>query len=61
MLFSLVLTIFAVTVLDASSPSRTGRVDPPATGVLGTLMYSLLSMLVSLPSAIITYRYGNII
>ncbi|KAH9839531.1 mitochondrial carrier [Rhodofomes roseus] len=56
LLFSLVLTIFAVTVLDANSPSRAGRVDPPTAGVLGTLMYSLLSMLVSLPSAIITYR-----
>ncbi|EPT05042.1 hypothetical protein FOMPIDRAFT_1021734 [Fomitopsis schrenkii] len=56
LLFSLVLTVFAAAVLDASSPSRTGRIDPPATGVLGTLMFSLLSMLVSLPAAIITYR-----
>ncbi|KAH9935480.1 mitochondrial carrier [Fomitopsis serialis] len=56
LLFSLVLTVFAVTVLNANSASRTGRVDPPAGGILGTLMYSLLSMLVSLPAAIITYR-----
>lgn len=54
---SVVLTVFAVTVLDATNPTYQGRVNPPAAGVLGTLAFSLFSMLVSLPVAIITYRY----
>ncbi|KAI0930416.1 hypothetical protein AcW1_009117 [Taiwanofungus camphoratus] len=53
---SVVLTVFAVTVLDATNPTYQGRVNPPAAGVLGTLAFSLFSMLVSLPVAIITYR-----
>jgi len=55
-LSSLVLTVFAVTALDASTPSTPGRVDPPVAGPFGTLAYGLLSMLISLPAAIITYR-----
>ncbi|KZT11031.1 mitochondrial carrier [Laetiporus sulphureus 93-53] len=54
--FSLVLTIFAVAVLNANTPSTPGRADPPAAGLFGTLAFGMLSMLMSLPAAIITYR-----
>lgn len=57
LLASIVITIFAVVVLDATSASMQGRVNPPQAGLLGTLGYNLFSMAISLPVAIITYRY----
>jgi len=56
LLSSLVLTVFTVMVLDVNNPSTPGRLTPPNTGLFGTLAYSLVAMLVSLPAAIITYR-----
>ncbi|KAF9820306.1 hypothetical protein IEO21_01520 [Rhodonia placenta] len=56
LLFSLVLSVFAVTVLDADRASTLGRINPPVAGPFGTLAFGLLSMLLSLPTAVITYR-----
>ncbi|OBZ67067.1 hypothetical protein A0H81_12846 [Grifola frondosa] len=56
LLASSILTLFAVTTFDFKNVRVNGRVDPPDAGVLGTLAYSLFSMLLSLPAAIITYR-----
>ena len=54
---SVVITLFAVTFLNATSASMQGRVNPPQAGWLGTLVYDLFSIVISLPIAIITYRY----
>ncbi|CCM03583.1 uncharacterized protein FIBRA_05720 [Fibroporia radiculosa] len=56
-LFSLVLTLFTVAVLGASMASTPGRAIPPAVaGPFGTLAFGLVSMLLFLPFAILTYR-----
>ncbi|KAJ7680385.1 hypothetical protein DFH06DRAFT_1265406 [Mycena polygramma] len=49
------VSLAILTFMDAPS-ARHGSYRAPAAGVLGTLLYSLLMMLLSLPSAIITYR-----
>ncbi|KAF7288693.1 hypothetical protein HMN09_01375300 [Mycena chlorophos] len=53
MITALLMSLVILTFLDAS-PGRHYR--PPVTGVLGSLFYGLLLVIVSLPSAIITYR-----
>ncbi|KAJ6499951.1 hypothetical protein C8R47DRAFT_1109730 [Mycena vitilis] len=49
------VSLAILTFMDTSS-ARHGSYRAPAAGILGTLLYSLLMMLLSLPSAIITYR-----
>lgn len=53
-LSTLVVTVFVVIFLNA--PKHHGAYKAPNTGPLGTLVYSLLMMLISLPTAILTYR-----
>ncbi|KAG2015483.1 hypothetical protein CC2G_008752 [Coprinopsis cinerea AmutBmut pab1-1] len=50
------LTIFVVLFLDADKPRRHSKYRAPDSGILGTLFYSILMLIVSLPSTIITYR-----
>ncbi|KIK67358.1 hypothetical protein GYMLUDRAFT_37460 [Collybiopsis luxurians FD-317 M1] len=56
---TLLSTLFVTTVIlifmDTPSPSH-GKYVAPNTSILGTLFYSTLMMLVSLPTSIITYR-----
>jgi hypothetical protein len=56
---SLLSTLFVTGVIlifmDTPSPSH-GKYHAPNTSLLGTLFYSILMMLVSLPTSIITYR-----
>ncbi|KAJ6593960.1 hypothetical protein B0H19DRAFT_43111 [Mycena capillaripes] len=54
-LTALVVSLAIITFTDAPN-SRHSSYRAPATGILGTLFYSLFMMLLSLPSAIITYR-----
>ncbi|KAJ7462367.1 mitochondrial carrier domain-containing protein [Mycena galericulata] len=54
-LTALTVSIALLTFLDAPR-HRHGAYRPPVAGVLGTLFYSVGMMILSLPSAIITYR-----
>jgi len=57
MLSTLAVTIYILVFLDTpSARSRHGAYRAPETGVLGTLAYSVVMMLISLPTAILTYR-----
>ncbi|KAF8893801.1 hypothetical protein BD779DRAFT_1503481 [Infundibulicybe gibba] len=51
---TLVVTAFIVTFLDTKP--RHGAYKAPEAGILGTLVYSLAMMLISLPTAVLTYR-----
>ncbi|KAF9465064.1 hypothetical protein BDZ94DRAFT_1190125 [Collybia nuda] len=55
MLSTVFVTIFILLFLDTPK-TRHGAYRPPEAGVLGTLMYSVAMMLISLPTAILTYR-----
>ncbi|KAG6819579.1 hypothetical protein H0H93_010505 [Arthromyces matolae] len=55
LLSTLVVSIFILTFLDTPR-ERHGAYRAPETGILGTLIYSVLMMLISLPTAILTYR-----
>jgi len=50
-----VVTVFILLFLDAPR-GRHGAYRAPEAGILGTLFYSVAMMLISLPTAIITYR-----
>lgn len=52
---TLVLTFFVVVAFKSNTIHR-GGYSAPSTGVLGMLGYSLLMMIVALPSVVITYR-----
>ncbi|TFK75362.1 mitochondrial carrier [Pluteus cervinus] len=54
LLSSAVITVFILFFLDA--PPRHGAYKAPTAGIIGTLAYSVGMMLISLPTAIITYR-----
>ncbi|EIM83099.1 mitochondrial carrier [Stereum hirsutum FP-91666 SS1] len=58
LLSNTVLTLFGALFLDASpsNPRNHGVYNAPSTGIIGTLVYSIFLMLVSLPAVIITYR-----
>ncbi|KAA1473905.1 mitochondrial carrier [Dentipellis sp. KUC8613] len=58
LLWNVTLMMFSVLFLNASlaSPRNHGVYNAPATGLLGTLFYSLFLTLISLPAVIITYR-----
>ncbi|RDB24944.1 hypothetical protein Hypma_007873 [Hypsizygus marmoreus] len=55
MLSTLIVTLFILTFLDTPK-TRHGAYRPPETGILGSLVYSVAMMLISLPTAILTYR-----
>ncbi|KAF9227393.1 hypothetical protein BS17DRAFT_775408 [Gyrodon lividus] len=55
LLSTAIVTLFLMVFLSDSN-LRHGRYSTPSTGVLGTLMYSLFAMLISLPQTIITDR-----
>ncbi|KAF8235952.1 hypothetical protein L208DRAFT_1391331 [Tricholoma matsutake] len=55
LLSTLVVTAFILLFLDAPR-SRHGAYRAPEAGILGTLAYSVGMMLISLPTAILTYR-----
>ncbi|KAK7472829.1 hypothetical protein VKT23_000936 [Stygiomarasmius scandens] len=55
LLSTLVVTLMIVVFLDTPTPSH-NKYRAPETGILGTLFYSIVMMLVALPTAIITYR-----
>ncbi|KAF6761209.1 hypothetical protein DFP72DRAFT_987996 [Ephemerocybe angulata] len=55
-LTTLAVTLFVLLALDPEKPRRHSKYAAPDTGVLGTLFYSILMLLVSLPSTILTYR-----
>jgi len=52
---TLFVTGFIVAFMDTPSPSH-GKYHAPNTSLLGTLLYSMMMMLISLPTSIITYR-----
>lgn len=52
-----VLMLFTVLALNSTTGSFRGRAEPPVTGALGTLAFSLFTMLLSLPVVILTDRY----
>jgi len=53
----LVITLFIMKFLDSPQP-RHGTYRSPEAGVIGTLVYSIAMMLMSLPTVVITYRYA---
>ncbi|KAG6832597.1 hypothetical protein H0H92_014433 [Tricholoma furcatifolium] len=55
LLSTLVVTIFILLFLDVPR-TRHGAYRAPEAGLLGTLVYSVAMMLISLPTAILTYR-----
>ncbi|KAJ4497077.1 hypothetical protein C8R41DRAFT_823200 [Lentinula lateritia] len=55
LLSTLFVTGVILTFMDTPSPSH-GRYHAPNTSLLGTLFYSIIMMLISLPTSIITYR-----
>ncbi|RXW25622.1 hypothetical protein EST38_g265 [Candolleomyces aberdarensis] len=50
------VTVFVLAVFDPEKPRRHSKYAAPDTGILGTLVYSILMLLVSLPATILTYR-----
>ncbi|KAF8161135.1 hypothetical protein B0H34DRAFT_699604 [Crassisporium funariophilum] len=52
---SLIIGFIILLFIDTDKP-RHGRYRAPETGVLGTLVYSLGMLVISLPTAILTYR-----
>ncbi|THH30784.1 hypothetical protein EUX98_g3405 [Antrodiella citrinella] len=50
-----VLTLFAVFALNAD-PRYRGRTTPPESGIIGTLVYAVFSIILSMPAIIISYR-----
>ncbi|KAG5648488.1 hypothetical protein DXG03_003099 [Asterophora parasitica] len=55
LLSTVIVTLFILLFLDAPR-TRHGAYRAPEAGVLGTLVYSVGMMLISLPTAILTYR-----
>lgn len=55
LLETLVLTAFVVVALDPTSVRYGGRA--PNTGILGSLAYATVAMILNLPAVVITYRY----
>ena len=53
------LVVFALVVFGPATPHPRGAYNAPATGVLGSLLYSFVLMIVSLPGIILTYRYAR--
>ncbi|KAJ4467938.1 mitochondrial carrier domain-containing protein [Lentinula edodes] len=60
LLSTLFVTGVILTFMDTPSPSH-GRYHAPNTSLLGTLFYSIIMMLISLPTSIITYRYAKFV
>ena len=54
LLETLFLTGFVVLALDSDSVRYGGRV--PNTGVLGSLVYATVALILNLPAVVITYR-----
>ncbi|CAA7261625.1 unnamed protein product [Cyclocybe aegerita] len=54
-LSTLFISLIILLFLDTDQP-RHGKYRAPETGILGTLFYSLAMLVVSLPTAVITYR-----
>jgi len=52
---TLAISIMILLAVDTDQP-RHGKYRAPETGVLGTLFYSLSMLIISLPTAILTYR-----
>ena len=52
---TVVLTVFVVIVLDIDALRYGART--PNTGILGSLAYATVALLMSLPAIVITYRY----
>lgn len=52
-----VLTFFAIIALSDDVRYRRSKGNPPASGVLELILYSVFLIAVSLPATIITYRY----
>jgi len=50
------LTIFVLLFVDAEKPRRHSRYRAPDSGIVGTLFYSIMMLIVQLPTTIITYR-----
>ncbi|KAF5393436.1 hypothetical protein D9757_000636 [Collybiopsis confluens] len=55
LLSTLFVTAIILLFMDTPSPSH-GKYVAPNTSILGTLFYSILMMLLSLPTSVITYR-----
>ncbi|KAJ3554082.1 hypothetical protein NM688_g3289 [Phlebia brevispora] len=54
LLETLILTIFVVSVLDSDAVRYGGRA--PNTGILGSLAYATVALILNLPAVVITYR-----
>lgn len=55
LLETVILTVFVVLVLDSDSVRYGGRA--PNTGILGSLAYATVALILNLPAVVITYRY----
>lgn len=53
---TLMVTLFVLLAFDPEKPRRHSKYAAPDTGILGTMFYSFLMLLVSLPTTILTYR-----
>ncbi|EIN11309.1 hypothetical protein PUNSTDRAFT_98399 [Punctularia strigosozonata HHB-11173 SS5] len=56
LLSTVLITLFVIVFFDATTIARHDAYSAPPTGVLGTLAFATMYMLVSLPATIITYR-----
>ena len=52
------LTFFAILALSDDVRYRRSKGNPPASGILELLAYSVFLIAVSLPATIVTYRYA---
>jgi len=55
-LSTLIVTLFVLSVFDPEKPRRHSKYAAPDIGILGTMFYSILMLVVSLPATILTYR-----
>ena len=55
LLETLILTVFVLIALDSDAVRLGGRA--PNTGILGSLAYATVALVLNLPAVVITYRY----
>lgn len=55
-LTTLVVTLFVLLAFDPEKPRRHSKYAAPQAGIIGTFFYSVLTLVVTLPATILTYR-----
>ena len=53
---AVIMTAFAFVFYESSGPRHHGMANPPRSGPLGVLMYSIFWMVITLPAMIVSYR-----